>query len=386
MAKLLKHVYTKSWMARLANTVAENYSDFNTHTFIDSVFDQNWAARELKARQRHIAICLEKNIPEAYLDQLNLICKTASTFANYTQVTDAETHRSPLKKQTHTEELGGFETLFFPYFVEEFGPAYPEYYSQNIQALAYLTQYASSEFAIRAFILSEPEKTMQHMLAWAHHENYHVRRLASEGCRPKLPWATALKPFQKNPSLIWPILERLKNDNSLYVRRSVANNINDIAKDHPAQVLDYCQNWLGKTPNTDWLIKHGLRTLLKKGDTQALAMFGFFAPEHIQCTKLQCEPTIRRGEKLYFSFDLSTKEKSLGQCRIEFAIGFMKANGKQTIKVFKLSERHIKQSQIALAKHYYFKPISTRKYYTGEHSLSIIINGKTLSTVYFNLT
>lgn len=378
MAELLKHIYTPKRIQSIAHGIQQQQANFSIQQFIDLVFDQHWHNLELKARQAHISFCFSQLIEGNYLQQLDIICRTAALFGNYSKKTDKTT---PNK----TEVLGNFEYMIFPTFVEMYGIEYPELFDENMQALEHLTQYSSSEFAIRPFILQNPTKTMSVMLAWSSHENYHVRRLASEGCRPKLPWAMALKPFQKDPSLILPILDNLKADNSLYVRRSVANNLNDISKDHPQQVLSLAQQWSNTCDDTNWLIKHGLRSLLKQGNTQALDLFGFSPPKHIQCSEITCDNQVKIGDSLTFSAQLNTPEIALGKCRIEFAINFMKANGKQNTKVFKISESDIQTQQKSIQKTFSFKAISTRKYYLGKHDLSIIVNGVTLQCCPFQL-
>ena len=119
--------------------------------------------------------------------------------------------------------------------IEVYGLGYPE---ESLHALEQITRLVSAEFAVRPFILRDPDRTMEYFRRWSLDENATVRRLASEGCRPRLPWAVALPMFKKDPSPLLPILENLKDDASLYVRKSVANNLNDISKDHPDLVLE----------------------------------------------------------------------------------------------------------------------------------------------------
>jgi len=250
--------------------------------------------------------------------------------------------------------------------------------------LAFFTPYPSSEFAVRPFIMKYPTKMMQQMQDWAHHEDEHVRRLASEGCRPRLPWAMQLPQFIKDPAPILEILEILKDDASLYVRRSVANNLNDISKDHPDIVFNLTKDWLGKSKETDWLVKHACRTLLKQANAQVLSLFGFTRAKHVQLDNFQVTPKVQWSEHLLFSADISSK-KTLGMLRIEFAIDFVKSNGKTSRKIFKISESNYLEKSKHIKKHFSFKPISTRKYYPGTHQLSLIINGQTIQTKTFKL-
>jgi len=193
MAEILKYRYNANFINSLCDKIQERHADFNRAAFTSAVFDESWEQKELKERMGHIATCLQEFLPQEYDDALKIL--------------------KPV-----SEHFTGFEPMIFPDFVERFGV---DHYELSINALEYFTRYSSSEFAVRPFIVKHPEKMMQQMLAWADSDNHHVRRLASEGCRPRLPWAMALPDFKNNPSPILPILEKLKNDESEYVRRSV---------------------------------------------------------------------------------------------------------------------------------------------------------------------
>ena len=146
-------------------------------------------------------------------------------------------------------------------------------------AMIELTQRFSSEYAVRPFVERYPEATFKRLLALTDDPSPHVRRWCSEGTRPRLPWGAKLHHLVADPSPIWPILEALKDDDELYVRRSVANNLNDIGKDHAALVVERCQAWLEDgNAQRDWTVKHGLRSLVKDGDPGALAVMGYGPP------------------------------------------------------------------------------------------------------------
>lgn len=347
MAEPLKNAYNQAYMAKLAEEVSKHYPNFNTQHFITLVFDKHWHDKELKQRMRHIAICLKQCLPQDYEKALDIL-KPAS------------------------EKFGGFEAMFFPDFVELYGL---DEFETSMTALEHFTQFSSSEFAIRPFIIKYPEKTMRQMKAWAKHKNEHVRRLASEGCRPRLPWAMQLPAFMDNPLPVLEILEQLKDDESLYVRRSVANNLNDIAKDHPQIVYDIAKRWLGHNKNTDSLVKHACRTLLKQAHPEVLVMFGYTTAEHVQIHDFHVTPEVNWDGRVEFSATLNSNQP-LGKLRLEFAIDFMKANGKTARKIFKISESDTQDTHKQVQKYFSFKPISTRKYYAGQHQLSLIINGQ----------
>lgn len=345
-----KNVFNVEFIEELVKRIEHCYEGFNAERFRTMVFDDDWEARELKQRMRHISICLRHCLPNDLSEAYAIIRQVAVDFGD-------DMDLAP---------------MVFPDFVEHFGLDHPE----SLSLLQHLTRHSSSEFAIRPFIQRSPEQTMALLLEWAKSDNYHVRRCASEGCRPRLPWAMALPTLKTDPSPILPILEQLKDDPELYVRRSVANNLNDIAKDNPETVLAVAKTWIGHSEKTDWVVKHGCRTLLKQGHPEALRLFGFTPPDHITVLDLQHSQRVLMGESLSFSFQVNAaNHKPLGKLRLEFAIDFMKANGKQARKVFQISEGLVKTTQKSVNKQFSFRAITTRKYYTGAHGLSVLVNG-----------
>ncbi len=358
MPELLKNAYTKAYIINLATQIKTVYPEFNSGNFITAVLDKHWGKRELKDRMYHIAHCLKNHIQLPYPKSISVLSKVVSQF-------------------------GSYEAMLFPAYIECYGL---DDWETSIKALELFTQYSSSEFAVRVFIMQNPKKMMSQMKRWSKHKNYHVRRLASEGCRPRLPWAMALPDFKKNPELIIPILDNLKNDPELYVRRSVANNLNDISKDHSALIYKISKQWLGHNAELDWLVKHGCRTLLKKADKKILALFGYKNPKHIIINKFSCDKNISIGDSFNFKITIKTDTKKLGQLRLEYAIHYMKSNGQLSKKVFKISESNIKEPMKLINKNHSFRQMSTRKHYSGQHKISIIVNGETLKTKSFHVT
>jgi len=353
----LKNLYNRQLITNLGNEISKQHSAFDKKTFNQIVFDDHWKEKELKQRMRHIAECLHQQLPGNYKKAINIL--------------------KPV-----SEKFNGFEYMFFQDYVELYGL---DDHEISMSALEHFTKYASSEFAVRAFILQDEKRMIKQMQDWANSDNHHVRRLATEGCRPRLPWAIALPLFKKNPQPVLKILKILMNDESEYVRRSVANNLNDISKDNPEIVLDWARQWLGQNSNTDKIIKHACRTLLKQGNQNALMLFGFTEPEHIRISQFSLQPKVALNENLPFSFLLVSKDKQLGMCRIEFAIDFVKANGSLSRKVFKIAEADYAEKEKRVTKYFSFKKISTRKYYAGKHRLTIIVNGVEQISKPFNL-
>jgi len=366
MAELLKNIFTSSFINDFAQSWKGVYEQLDVAQFEQSVFDKNWSQLELKERMQHIAKAMQMQLPEQFEQSIKVIgclCKG-------------------LIKEKHA--INSFAYMFIPEVILMKGK---NELTLSLECIEKVTQFTSCEFVIRPYINDSLEYVMLQMLKWSEHPHANVRRLASEGCRPKLPWAMSLKQLQKDPSLIFPILEKLKNDPSEFVRKSVANNLNDISKDHPDAVLEIAKRWKGKNAHTDWIIKHACRTLLKSGHPEALRIFDYAAPYLIQLSEFKLkEVEVNFGESLEFRFQLKNMHKSTSLVRIEYGIGLLKKNGSHSIKVFKISERSLAPKEsISIVRAHPFKPISTRRYYAGEHFISVIINGKTSKSHTFTL-
>ena len=275
--------------------------------------------------------------------------------------------------------------MFLPDFIEQYGL---NDLQTSLKAMETITQFTSCEFAIRPFLLRYPDEVMAQMLKWSQHSNHSVRRFSSEGCRPRLPWAMAIPQLKKDPSPILPILQNLSADESLFVRKSVANNLNDIAKDNPGVVLQLVKGWKGLSKETDWIIKHGCRTLLKKADKDVYKLFGLNGTANCEVNGLKLQKSkIRIGDRLHFSFDLKTKNKNETKLRIEYAVYYVKANGTQSRKLFKLTEKAYRPgTTYSFSRHQRFQDFTTRKHYPGKHKIGIVVNGQELATKEFMLT
>jgi 3-methyladenine DNA glycosylase AlkC len=263
-------------------------------------------------------------------------------------------------------------------YVAEYGLNQPDI---SLALLARLTSLFSAEFAVRPFIQRDPEQTMAVLLQWTKSPSDHIRRLASEGCRPKLPWGMQLRLFVEDPTPLLPILEALKDDSSDYVRRSVANNLNDISKDHPQWVLELCSRWMtDASVERRWIIKHATRSLVKQGYAEVFPLLGYPLNPPVVITRFELKPdTLTLGEDLYIELDLAL-EDGCGEREVpvilDYVVYHVKANKRLSPKVFKLKALTLTQGQhVTLRKKHPFKAITTRKYYSGEHQLAIHING-----------
>lgn len=360
MAELLKNMYSPLFVKQLANDIARHDPSFDPTNFVDDVLDRDWQLRELKSRMHHIASTLRSHLPAAFDKAVGI-----------------------LKEVTLTERMkssNGFTDMVFPDFIEQFGL---DHFETSVDALELFTQTSSAEFAVRPFILKYPDRMMKQMEQWTKHPNDHVRRLSTEGCRPRLPWAKALPIFKKDPRPVLRILERLKNDPSEYVRRSVANNLNDISKDHPNTVVDIARKWKGGTPETDALLKHALRGLLKKGDRRALRLMGSEHTRGVSAT-ISIEPkSVRIGNSLTLMGTVRCTGKKL--LRLEYAIGFLTSTGRTSRKVFQISGKTVHR-ETTFVKAHSFLDRTVRRHYPGTHTLELIVNGKIMAKSDFYLT
>jgi 3-methyladenine DNA glycosylase AlkC len=359
MAKRLKDQYfTAASLDTLAAAISAVYAPFDRGRFLALVHDAAWEERALLAKMRHVTTCLRATLPASYAAALDVL-------------------------QAAAPAIAGFETMALPEFVAMYGQ---EEWEHSLPALRFFTRFGSSEFAIRPFLVADPARALAYLHAWAQDEDEHVRRLASEGCRPRLPWAIDLPAFKEDPAPLLPILEQLKADPSLYVRRSVANNLNDIAKDHPDWVLDVCTRWYGQHPDTDWVVKHACRTLLKAGNPRAMHLFGFGETADLQVEALALErEQLSIGDELTFSFTLVVATATPVRVRLAYKVAYVKANGKHSTKVFHIGEGEYPPGRHELARKRSFANLSTRTHYPGVHRLAIIVNGMEKASAVFVL-
>jgi 3-methyladenine DNA glycosylase AlkC len=359
MPEKLKDIFfTSSFIEQLGQAIGQVYPDFDQKKFNSLVYDDGWADRELKEKMHHLTRCLGATLPFYYPKALEILVKVAPAF-------------------------NGFDSLVFSDYVECYGL---DEWDLSMPALALFTKQCSSEYGVRPFLAKNPERAMAYFYAWAEDENHHLRRLASEGCRPRLPWGMALPAFKKDPGLILPILEKLKDDESEYVRKSVANNLNDISKDHPDLMLDICERWYGQSKNTDWIVKHACRGLLKAGHERALRLFGFTGPAGLSLANLTLEkPALSVGEAQRFTFELKVEGQAPQQVRLEYKVYFVKASGKSSPKVFQIREGVFEPGNHVISRKHSFEDRSTRIHYPGTHQISIVVNGVEMAVASFDL-
>ena len=355
----LKEFFNKAFYDNLARVIHSEYSDFHPEKFVKDV-TKDFEPLSLNERMRNTSVVLKQHLPADYTKTLDIL---------YRVVPQLKT---------------GYTTLVFPDFVSQFGLEKQEL---SLEALKYFTQFGSSEFAIRVFLKQDFDQVIKTMIRWAEDDNHHVRRLASEGSRPRLPWSFKLQQVIDNPKVTQPILERLNADAELYVRKSVANHLNDFSKDNADYMLGLVKNWDQSHPHTAWIIKHGTRTLIKKGNDASLSLFGFEENPKLRLEAFSLHSdTIRLGEELVFAFDLVSEKKSTQKLVVDYIMHYRKASGETSPKVFKLKELHLQPGEtVRITKKQRLQDFSTRKHYAGIHAVEIQVNGKVMGRKEFEL-
>lgn len=266
-------------------------------------------------------------------------------------------------------------------FIADYGT---EHFEPSFEAMVELTQRFSSEFAIRPFVIRDPSRTFERLTRLTDHDSPHVRRWCSEGVRPRLPWGTRIDALVDDPAPILPILDALKDDPEEYVRRSVANNLNDIAKDHPALVVQTVRKWMAKKRRR--LIEHALRTLIKDAYGPALELLGYGPPERISA-RLDISPKRAKiGESVTLSAVLENRNPTTRHLLVDYVVHYRKASGKALPKVFKWKQVAVPaQGALTLKKKQHFRPTTIRPLYPGRHEVELQVNGVSLAQTRLSL-
>lgn len=351
----LKDIYSPEFYDRFSTISVQILLDFDKNLFLSKIFTPEFATMELKQRMRHTTKTLHEFLPENFSEAFILLKKI-------------------IEKLKESGEEHRLAYIFLPDYIELYGI---EDYETSVKAIEFTTQFISCEFGIRPFLIRYFPEMMAQMISWTKHKNHHVRRLASEGSRSKLPWAMAVPELKKNADLVIEILENLKNDSSEYVRRSVANNLNDIAKDHPEKVLKIAKRWKGISKETDAIVKHGARTLLKQAHPEILKIYGLDSANIAISDFKILTPKVKIGDYLDFSFTVKNNSDTTQTVRLEYGMYYKKSKGHLAKKVFKISEKeYLPHETIKIQRKQSFKIITTRVFYTGMHQISIIANGE----------
>jgi 3-methyladenine DNA glycosylase AlkC len=363
MAEQLKSFFSPLLVRRLAADVARVEPSFRSRAFIKDA-TTGLEELELLDRGRHIARALGTHLPEDYPRAIEVLLRSLGA------------------EHARDELVGAGMAPFFylPHvtFVAERGL---EYFDVSMRAQYELTKRFSAEFSIRPYIAREPERTLAVLREWALDENAHVRRLVSEGTRLRLPWASRVKWLERNPERVLELLELLKDDPTTLVRRSVANNLNDLGKLHPKLLFDTCAAWLdGASSQRRALVEHALRSAVKRGDADALRLLGFGKKPAVAVEDVQLQPeTVSIGAQVVARFTLRSTARTSQSLLVDLAIHFVKANGSCSPKVFKLKRIDLPaRGRVALAKTVSLAVHTTRKPRPGRHFVDVLVNGEAI--------
>lgn len=361
MAEPLKNYFNETMIGELAAQLHAADKKFPRAAFLRRA-TEGLAELELLARGRHVAEALAEFLPKDFERASRIMIAALGP-----EISD---------------ELGNgmspFKYLPFTFYVTRHGL---DHFEAAMKLQYEVTKRFSSEASIRAFIEHDEARTMKRLEAWTKDPDPHVRRLVSEGTRPRLPWAGRLRKFQADPTPVLKLLELLKDDPSLYVRRSVANNLNDIGKDHPDLLATVCKRWLkGASEERRWVVEHALRDAIKKGQPAALAVLGHGAAPEVVVEAAKIDPArVKIGDKARISFSLKSTAKKKQSLLVDLGVHFVKANGGTAPKVFKLKRVELPPGgSVALDKLISFAEHTTRKPRAGKHSFDVRVNGVVL--------
>ncbi|MEM0909567.1 MAG: DNA alkylation repair protein [Pseudomonadota bacterium] len=370
-----KEKFSAHLIERMAHTFRQKTSTFDVEAFI-ALAMHNLDALELKQRSEQITAALVTCLPEDYIESVELMLSTMVPMKNPDAVDEDSTfglHSWAMMPMCDVIVVKGLED--------------ENNFDFSLNALFSMTKRFSAEFAIRPFLHAYTERTLDALSARSNDPSHHVRRLISEGTRPRLPWGMQLKKFVNTPELILPLLTQLRDDTSEYVRRSVANNLNDIAKDHPDKVAEVASDWSKKaSKERQKMIKHACRTLLKKGHPGVLSLYGYHPPKLKTTTLSLDNDKIKIGESLALSLTLHSSSQRSQQLLIDYVVYHQKANGTLQPKVFKWKSVKLAPNDVCeYTKNHSFKVVTTRKYHHGPHQVALLINGVELALTSFEL-
>lgn len=358
MAEPLKNHFGADVPATIAAMIAAVHPSFPAKAFVRDAL-KGYDVLELMPRGRHLATVLRAHLPAHYPEALRILVLST---------------QQPVQRKV-ASSMASF--LFMPhcFFVAQYGL---EHFEESMAAQHALTQRFTAEFSIRPFLIAHPEATLQRLHTWAQDPSEQVRRLVSEGTRPRLPWAMRLPAFQANPAPVLALLEQLKDDPALLVRRSVANNLNDIGKDHPQVLIDTAKRWLkNATPEREWIVRHALRWAVKQGDAGALKVLGFAQGAQVKVSGASITPhRVKLGGAVTIAFTLESTVAKAQDLMVDLQVHYAKANDKTSGKVFKLKALTLAgRGGMQMQKTLKLEDLTTRKHYAGRHAVELLVNG-----------
>lgn len=366
---LKDQLFNAEKIAYVSDLISAAYPAFAADAFQKDVVSA-FPNLELKERIAHISHNFHAYLPDSFPKALDVLLAALPPELDPTKTDD---------------DFGDFIFSPFSLFVATYGCS-SEHLDRSLPALKEITKRFSAEYAIRFFVNAFPEETFTYLEQWAKDENYHVRRLASEGTRPKLPWAQKLDIEFTRPL---PLLEQLFTDNTRFVTRSVANHLNDISKIDPDLVVQTLKRWQKskkqKEKEMAFITKHALRTLVKKGHPDALKLLGFGGKPEIDVSNFETTtPEVKIGEAFKFSLAFTSLKKQ--NLVVDYVMTFATDGAKAGRKVFKIKEFELnKGEEVALNKKHPMRLMTTRRLYTGTHQITLQVNGEDFGSLSFEL-
>jgi len=354
-----KDYLDRAEVERVASVLGAVYSRFDQSGYVAAVLKEELLKAELKDRIRILTRSLKPFLPAEYPKAIKLLMKVAP-------------------------KLKGFGNWVLTDYVELYGQ---EHFKESVAAMKELTKHGTAEFCIRPFMINQTDRLMPILHEWALDSNEHVRRLAAEGSRPRGVWVAHIDQFKDDPTPVLELMEKLKADESLYVRKAVANNLNDISKEHPDLVIQTALKWKRDgVSETDWSIRHACRTLIKQSDPRVFEVLGFTKNPRLKVGELKLTP---RHIKLNGStvLTLDVRSNAASRLAIDYKVYYVTKSGRLSPKVFKWAEKSIaKGDTITLTKKHAFIDHSTRVHNPGQHLIEVTINGRVKATAAVTLT
>ncbi|MFN4357355.1 DNA alkylation repair protein [Sphingopyxis alaskensis] len=356
---LLKNLLGPQAVAKIADAGTAATPHFDRPTFVRTA-SEGLDALSIMERVRHIADALHGALPGDYGATLDAL-------------------RAMAPRLTH-----GFQAIAITEVVARHGL---DDFDRSMAALADLTRFGSAEFAIRPFLTADPDRALATMGRWTASDDEHVRRLASEGARPRLPWAARVPALKADPTRAAPILEALKADPAPYVRKSVANHLNDIAKDRPGWLVERLAHWSQDDERTAWIVRHALRTLIKKGDPAALALIGVGHGAAVTLRRFAVEPaSVRLGDRIAITVALASESPDDQPLVVDYRIHYARPGGKSAPKVFKLKSFTLAgHDTAALSISQTIRDFTTRRHHPGRHRVELMVNGQAMAEAAFDI-
>jgi 3-methyladenine DNA glycosylase AlkC len=359
MADSLKSKYGPEVPRRIAEMIARVHPVFPTRAFVEQAL-RGYEDLELLPRARHIARALGDHLPAEYPEALDVVLRSLG----------------PPVESAMGQGMAPFLYLPHTLWIAERGLGHLD---ASVAAMHAITQRFSFEFGIRPFIERHPREMLAVFDRWCADPNVHVRRLVSEGTRPRLPWASRLRVFERDPRPVIALLERLRDDPDEYVRRSVANHLNDLGRADPALLVEVCTRWAeGAPPARVRLIRHALRTLVKRGDPHALTVLGFGERAKVAFQRASIEPSRAPiGGAVAIAFELASEARRMQRVLVDLRVTYagIRAGAERT-KVFKLDAGELGPGEtMALAKRLSLRQMSTRTHHPGVHRVEALVNG-----------